>query len=103
MDAEFPNLHSPRIVVTRRAEQADEFAAKLTAAGFTPILFPTIELVAMDKRPLDDALSTIETFDWLIFTSTNAIDFFFRRVDALNVCPSWPKIAAVGTATAARW
>ena len=93
---------SPRIVVTRRIEQAGDFADKLTAAGFTPILFPTIELVAMDKRPLDAALSQIETFDWLIFTSVNAVDFFFRRVDALQSQPDWPYIAVVGSATATR-
>ena len=92
----------PRIVITRRVEQAGEFADKLTAAGFTPILFPTIELVAMDKRPLDAALLTIETFDWLIFSSTNAVDFFFRRVNALELQPIWPRIAVVGSATAAR-
>ena len=97
-----PRSPAPRVVVNRRVEQAGDFADKLTAAGFTPILFPTIELVAMDKRPLDNALSQIQTFDWLIFSSTNAVDFFFRRVDALQLQPIWPRIAVVGSATAAR-
>ncbi len=97
-----PVTSRPRIVVTRRAEQAGEFADKLTAAGFTPILFPTIELRGMDKRPLDDALDALDYFDWLLFTSVNAVDFFFRRVNERDLRPTWPKISVVGSATAAR-
>jgi len=55
---------------------------------------------------LDEAVSRIGNYHWLIFTSVNAVDFFFRRVDELELQPDWPHIApklgVVGTATAAR-
>jgi uroporphyrinogen III methyltransferase / synthase len=89
-----------RVVVTRTAEQADEFAAMLRQAGFAPLLFPAIALEALPLAPLDAALDEIASFDWLIFTSGNGVDFFFRRVEERGLIPPWPRIAAVGQATA---
>jgi uroporphyrinogen-III synthase len=89
-----------RVVVTRTAEQADEFADKLVAAGFAPLPFPAIGLEALPSGPLDAALDELASFDWLVFTSGNGVDFFFRRLEERGLKPSWPRIAAVGQATA---
>ena len=91
---------SPRVVVTRRAEQANLFGNKLRAAGFSPVSFPTIKLQAVSTPPLDDALAHVERFDWLLFSSANAVHFFFRRLDELNLSPRLPRTAVVGSATA---
>lgn len=100
---------APRVVVTRRAEQAPALCAKLEAVGLTPLIFPTIELVALLTDELDAALAELPSYDWLIFTSVNAVDFFFRRVDELgevsdqasrNADDGLPSIAVVGKATA---
>jgi uroporphyrinogen-III synthase len=91
---------SPRVVVTRRAEQAALFGDKLRAAGFRPVSFPTIQLQSVSAPALDDALAQIERFDWLLFSSANAVHFFFRRLDELNVSPRLPRTAVVGSATA---
>src|SRR5260370_931277 len=50
---------------------------------------------------LDRAIRSLEEFDWLIFTSANAVAFFQRRCRALGMGPSGkaPEIAAVGSAT----
>src|SRR5260370_41285625 len=50
---------------------------------------------------LDRAIRSLEEFDWLIFTSANAVAFFQRRCRALGMGPSGkvPKIAAVGSGT----
>jgi uroporphyrinogen-III synthase len=90
----------PRVVVTRRAEQAPLFCDKLRAAGFTPLCFPTIQLESLPALALDAALAKIETFDWLLFSSGNAVDFFFRRLFELNLEPRLPRTAVVGSATA---
>jgi uroporphyrinogen-III synthase len=89
-----------RVVVTRTAEQAPEFADKLVAAGFAPLLFPAIALEALPSAPLDAVLDELASFDWLIFTSGNGVDFFFRRLVERGLALSWPRIAAVGQATA---
>jgi uroporphyrinogen-III synthase len=97
-----------RVIVTRTAAQAPALCDKLRQAGFKPIPFPTIQLEPLPVGPLDAALARLGSFDWLIFSSSNGVDFFFRRVDALKrLAPSqewgslpFPKIAAVGSATA---
>lgn len=94
-----------RIVVTRRAEQAAGLGDQLRGVGLTPVIFPTIQLTALPTEALDVALAELSGFDWLIFTSVNAIDFFFRRADELNGVDGLrstnrPSIAVVGKATA---
>lgn len=94
-----------RVVVTRRAEHAPVLGDKLRGVGLTPVIFPTIRLAALPTDALDAALAELPGFDWLIFTSVNAVDFFFHRVDELGgVDGLWsanrPLIAVVGKATA---
>ncbi len=93
---------SKRVVVTRSRRQADAFADKLAAAGFTPVIFPVIAFAALPPEPLDAALDCLPQYDWLIFTSANAVDFFFRRVDERGVVVDGVAVAAVGSATADR-
>jgi uroporphyrinogen III methyltransferase/synthase len=88
------------VVVTRRAEQAAVLGEKFCAAGFQPLLFPTITLEALPAPDLDQALAEIENFDWLIFSSANAVRFFFRRLDGPERSPALPRTAVVGPATA---
>ncbi len=95
-----PQGGCPRVVVTRRVEQAPLFCDKLRAAGFIPLCFPTIQLEPLPALALDTALAKIETFDWLLFSSGNAVDFFFRRLDELSLTPRLPRTAVVGSATA---
>jgi uroporphyrinogen-III synthase len=90
----------PRVVITRRAEQAAVLGDKLSAAGFRPVYFPTIQLQAMAAPELDRALGEVEHFEWLLFSSANAVHFFFRRLDELNLAPRLPRTAVVGSATA---
>ncbi len=93
----------PRVLVTRTANQAAAFSQKLRKAGFTPVEFPTIQLKPLPWGSLDEALTVLPSFDWVIFTSGNAVDFFLRRLDELNLAlENLSHIAAVGSATAQR-
>ncbi|KAA3656490.1 MAG: uroporphyrinogen-III synthase [Chloroflexi bacterium] len=96
-------MSKPRVVVTRTADQAPVFCQKLAAAGFTPIAFPAIQLEPLPTALLEAALQKIHTFDWLVFTSGNAVDFFFKQSTINNqqsTINNFPKIAATGSATA---
>ena len=93
----------PRVLVTRTADQATAFSTKLRAAGFDPVEFPTIQLELLPWDPLDAALAVLDSFDWLIFTSGNAVEFFLRRVDELGLAlDNLPRVAVVGSATVTR-
>jgi len=95
-------LAGKRIVVTRRLEQADALCDQLIARGAVPILFPTIQLASLPTPNLDAILPTISQYDWLLFTSVNAVTFFFERVRSLQITPQLPSIGVSGKATANR-
>jgi uroporphyrinogen III methyltransferase / synthase len=92
------------VVVTRAASQAGEFVAELENYGAKVIICPTIEITEPENyERLDEAIDHLYGYDWLIFTSANAIDFFLRRletrgvkIDALDEI----KVCAIGQASA---
>lgn len=92
-------MSRPRILVTRAPHQASELADHLRALGADPILIPTIELAEPTSyAALDKTLAELATYDWLIFTSANAVATFATRLTG-GVPPSL-KVAAIGAATA---
>ena len=98
-------LFGRRIVVTRPRAQAAAFIDALGAAGADVVPFPTIEIVPpVSWQPLDDALARIGDYDWLVFTSVNGVDMFFRRLRALERdvrVLHRARLAAIGPQTAA--
>lgn len=86
-----------RILVTRPRAQANGFAEKLTSAGFEPIFFPVIEIRPIENNvALERAFSKLDCYDWIVFTSVNAVEVVFRQFQNL----SFPKVAAIGPKTA---
>ena len=93
----------PRILVTRSLHQTSVLAAHLRALGAEPILVPTITLAEPSTHaPLDTALADLDAFDWIVFTSANAVQAFVSRASLgkKSVTKSVSKIAAIGPATA---
>ena len=90
-------LHK-RILITRTRHQASELATRLEALGATVILIPTIEIAPPASfAALDAALTCLGTYDWLLFTSANAVEVFHQRRNP-SVTPR--RIAVIGPATA---
>jgi uroporphyrinogen III methyltransferase/synthase len=91
-----------RILVTR--EHASGFEA-LEELGAEILEFPTVEIVPpRSYGELDEAIRKIPSYDWLIFTSANAVRYFFRRVFDLDRDIrdlKGARICAIGTKTAA--
>jgi uroporphyrinogen III methyltransferase/synthase len=74
-------LWSKRIVVTRAREQASDLINRLETLGANCLECPTIKTAPPDDwGPLDTAISTLNHYDWLIFTSVNGVTFFFERL-----------------------
>jgi uroporphyrinogen-III synthase len=99
-------LAGKRIVITRAPEQAPTFFRALNEKGADVRILPCIDFVPPeDWRALDSALSQLSEFDWIAFTSQNAVRFFSQRarelkLSLLDLRASGPKTAALGTATA---
>jgi uroporphyrinogen-III synthase len=95
-----PTLTNKRILITRTRHQASELTTQLESLGAIPILIPTIEIVYPDSfLALDAALTCLRTYDWLIFTSANAVEAFHRRAQFLHLAQLPRKIAVIGPAT----
>ncbi len=98
-------LFGRTVVVTRAREQASELKKLLEEAGARVLQFPTIEIVPPASfESLDAVVDLLDSYDWLIFTSVNGVDSFFRRLHAKGLdarALSSVMIAAVGQPTAA--
>lgn len=98
-------LSGLRVLVTRAADQAGEFSGMLAELGARAYDCATISIVPpQDCTELDRAIASIDGFHWLIFTSVNAVRFFFGRLAAhgldtraIGAC----RVSAVGPKTAA--
>jgi uroporphyrinogen III methyltransferase/synthase len=96
-------LFGRRIVVTRSREQASELVDMLEERGAEAIQAPTIRIAPPeDAEALDRAAAGAGGFDWIVFTSANAVDTFLARLlqrgdirDLKGV-----RICAIGPATA---
>jgi len=96
-------LYGKKVVVTRSRKQASRLSAGLRDLGADVVEMPAIDTVPPDDwAPVDEAIEKIASFDWLIFTSVNGVEYFMTRLlekncDARKLAAL--KIAAIGPAT----
>ena len=99
-------LFGRRIIVTRAKEQAHDLVERLVDLGAEPIEAATIRIAPpVDLEPLDNACARVESFDWIVFTSVNGVEYFLRRLvagrgDVRNL--KGIRLCAIGPATAER-
>src|SRR5260370_4470791 len=98
-------LVGKRVGITRSALQSEELADVLAKRGGVPIVRPLITFADPENyTPLDTAISALEHFDWLIFTSAQAVRTVARRCTKLGqrLAGHWSglRVAAVGPVTA---
>ena len=99
-------LFGRRILVTRPRDQAPELMEPLAALGAETILAPMIRILPPeDPGPLTRAAADPGMFDWIVLTSSNAVEAFMdavlrghRDVRALK----GPQLCTVGSGTANR-
>ena len=97
-------LFGRRIVVTRTREQSSELTMQLEEHGAECLEYSTIHIEPVDDYTLlDQAIDRMGDYQWVLFTSLNAVTYFFQRLALLGLDSrhlAGPKIAAVGKATA---
>lgn len=98
-------LRGKTILVTRAKHQAGALIRLLQAIGAEVVHFPSIAITPPTSwLPCDQAIDDVDDYDWIIFSSSNAVDFFLDRLhyrdkhlgDLKNL-----RIAAIGSSTAA--
>ncbi len=97
-------LQGKKILITRDASQSGSLKEKLTNLGAEVISIPTIKISDPPTWQLfDQAAESRNEFDWIVFTSINAVTQTQKRLTELSVdnfSNSEFKIAAVGSQTA---
>jgi len=97
-------LQGKRILITRPKEQSEAWVEELQNLGAEVHIYPLIKIVSIvDSAEIKQALQQLETFDWLVFTSTNGVSSFFEACLKHFLSNAYmgklPKIATVGPAT----
>jgi uroporphyrinogen-III synthase len=103
-DAIASPLDGKVVIVTRAEAQSNELCEVLKARGAIVKRLPLISFAPPENYDvLDATLSGIGTFDWILFTSTNAVQAMERRAEQLGLSfdalEKLPFAAAVGPAT----
>ena len=94
-------LHGRRVVVTRPAH-GSALAGRLREMGAEVHEVPATRIEPLDPSALREAFQWLDSYEWVVFTSQNAVRLFWdelraagRDARALGTC----KLAAVGPAT----
>ncbi len=98
-------LFGKRIVVTRSLEQAGELIEMLEERGAEAIPAPTIRIAPPeDADALGRACDDASTFDWIVFTSGNGVEYFMERLLATSDVRELKgvRICTIGPSTASR-
>jgi uroporphyrinogen-III synthase len=98
-------LAGRRLVLTRPREQAADFEERVRALGGEPEIAPAIAIAPPERFDgVDAALDTIALFDWIVFTSANAVRALTGRAAARGIDRTRlasRRLGAVGPSTAA--
>jgi len=95
-------LAGRRILVTRRPEQSGALVSRLRALGAVVVELPTIAIAPpADVGPLDRALANLHRYEWMVFSSANAVRAVADRLSALGLSasPRGTALASVGEST----
>jgi uroporphyrinogen-III synthase len=96
-------LSGLRVLIGRARHQASVLSADLRRRGAKVIEIPFIEIrKPRSYRPLDTALKNISSYDWLILTSVNGVDAFWKRLRKLHLTRrhlDHLQVAAIGPST----
>jgi uroporphyrinogen-III synthase len=94
-------LRGLTVVVTRPRDQAAILVQSIEQSGGIPLLFPLLEITAVQETGLlNEQISRLGNFNLAIFISPNAVHYGMDAIRAVGPIPPSLKIAAVGQGSA---
>jgi len=89
------------ILVTKGKKESEKHFVSLLSEGVRILFFPTIKIQPVkDSLELKNSLAGIGKLDWLVFTSSNAVEAFCEAAQNINLAKI--RVACVGSETAGR-
>ena len=93
-----------RVLVTRPEHQAPDLEHRLEERGAEPVRFPVIRIEPpADPDPIRRAVAGLAEYQWLLFTSANAVRAFHSQLSELGKDArdlAGIQVAAIGSVTA---
>jgi uroporphyrinogen III methyltransferase/synthase len=92
-----------RILVTRAQSPRSSLAHELLSAGAEVVEAPATRIEALEPGRVRGAISHLDAYDWIVFTSQNGVDLFWDVLGECNLdarALAALRVAAVGPATA---
>ncbi len=93
-------LKNRQILITRDAKQTASFTKDIERHGGKAICFPTIAITGHESwESVDEALTRLSDYDWIVFTSANSVKYFVNRMRSKRIEYPAARIAAIGSKT----
>ena len=92
-----------RVLVTRAQSPSSTLARSLAEAGAEVVAVPATRIEALDTGRLRAAISYLDAYDWIAFTSQNAVEQFWRVLQDCGLdtrALAALRVVGVGPATA---
>lgn len=94
------SLKNKTILVTKKKATVEKYFYQLKDEGANIIYFPTIKVIPKyDSFELTDAINRFAEYDYLIFTSSNAVKVLAEIIKSSSLDLTNIKVAAVGEKT----
>ena len=97
-------LFGKRVLVTRSRNQASVLVESLYREGAEAVELPAIDITPLgDYTELDQAIGQLGNYQWVVFSSVNAVEALFRRMKTLgrdSRAFGGVRVCAIGPATA---
>jgi uroporphyrinogen-III synthase len=95
-----PTLNGVRVALTRAVHQAEDLARPLRALGAELIFVPVIAIESVPHpEALRRAVSQCDQYDWIVFSSANAVSAFVAELLPRTAHDCKARVAAIGAAT----
>ncbi len=72
-------LHGRRVLVTQPARRSG-LAVRLREQGAQVLELPAATVERLDPAPIQEAMQWLEQYDWIVFASPNAVEFFWQEL-----------------------
>lgn len=96
-------LQGKKVLITRERKQAEKLGNLILGHGGLPIMVPLISFEKPNepqKKDFFDKIEKMNDYDWLVFTSKNGVDFFFKLLlEFGEQSVKLPKVAVIGSKT----
>ncbi len=94
-------LSTKKILITKSQEEAQDSLNLLISNGAEIIYFPTIKIKPIyNAKSISQLISNPYQYEYIIFTSANAVELFHKIITEFKIDLSRTKIAVIGKATA---